>query len=287
MGAQGREQEVEQVDDQNAHGQHPERLRGVVGHHAVVDVHDKERAGHGDEVDDHACQGHMAVNGRVVAQHVPEPALALGQGQLFRALVGRGLHGGKEGIPGIFLLEGGQGHALRAVADFGKDHFRRVPPQSREHAGAVFGKQKNAGQHQGGDVFQHGAEGNAARKPRLARRSQAGLRRHPAAGEPGHQKLRRNRLAPQAQKHGQAAQQAGHEIHIRGAQRPHGLPLGRGLRRVAGVWSIRGSGIRGGRRAGLAGVGSGSLVACGRRDFGFLPGSRGGHARHGGTRPQG
>lgn len=162
MGAQGREQKVEKVDDEDAYGQNPEGFHGVVGHHPVIDVHDKQGAAHGNEVDDHAGQGHMAVNGRVIAQHVPKPALAVRDAQAVGPVVGRGLYGGEQGVAGILFAQGLQGHHLAGFARFGKDDLGHLAVQGRKHAGAVVGEQEDAGQNQAGDVFQLRAVGDAA-----------------------------------------------------------------------------------------------------------------------------
>ena len=93
--------EVEPVGDQDADGQHPQRVHRVVGDDAVVHVHDEQRADDADEVDDHAGEGHMAIDRQIVQEDVPEPPLALEQADPVGALVQPGARGemGVAGIP--------------------------------------------------------------------------------------------------------------------------------------------------------------------------------------------
>ena len=56
IAAQAFHDEVEGRHDQHADGQHPERFIGLVGHHAVIDVHGEQRRDQGEDVDRQRCQ---------------------------------------------------------------------------------------------------------------------------------------------------------------------------------------------------------------------------------------
>ena len=214
MRAQGRKQKVEQVDDADAAGQHPQCFYGIVGNHAVIDIHDKQRAAHGNKIDDHAGQGHVPVNGRVIAQHIPEPALAAGNAEAFGTVIRCGFHCGKERIAGVFVRQRFNGHQLGTFAGFGKNHLGHVAVKGGEHARTVVGEQQNARQHKAWNICDIRTIGDTPGKPRLAGRPQAGLRRYLAARKPGHEHMRRHCPPAQAQQDRKATQQAGHKIHV-------------------------------------------------------------------------
>ena len=231
--AQGPQQKVEQVDDDHAGGQDPQRLYGIVGHDPVIDVHGEQGAGQRDEVDDDAGQRHMAVDGRIIAQHVPEPAFALGQTQFFHMFLRTAGNGHIQGIAGVFFLQRVQGHQLAGAFRLRKDDFgpglagtgfARLSPcrSSRQQPGqdtaTVAGQQQDAGQGQVGEVCQPGTIQHAARQARLAGDPQARLGRDRTARKPGQQELGRQGLAPEPAQGGKTAQQRRHEIDIGGPQ---------------------------------------------------------------------
>ena len=123
MRAQGPQQKVEQINDDHTGSQDPQRLYGIVRHDPVVDVHGEQGTGQSDEVDDDAGQRHMPVDGRIIAQHVPEPAFSLGQTQLFHMLLRTAGDSHIQGIAGIFLLQRVQGHQLAGAFRLRENDF--------------------------------------------------------------------------------------------------------------------------------------------------------------------
>lgn len=203
----------------------------------------------------------MAVNGGIVAQHVPEPALAVRDAQPLGPVVGRGLHCGEKGIARVIQLEVFKLDGLGCLAGFGKNDLCLAVTNGCHHAGAVVRQKQDAGQNQAGNFIQFGTKNNAPREPRLARRPQACLGRHLVAREPGHKKLRAHNLAAQTQQNRKAAQQARHKIHVRGAQGPHGtLFFSRSAAHGGFLTRGMGYGVHGGL-ADLTG-GPGRTVCC-------------------------
>ena len=121
--AQGPQQKVEQINDDHTGSQDPQRLYGIVGYDPVVDVHGEQGTGQSDEIDDDAGQRHMPVDGRIIAQHVPEPAFSLGQTQLFHMLLRTAGDSHIQGIAGIFLLQRVQGHQLAGAFRLRENDF--------------------------------------------------------------------------------------------------------------------------------------------------------------------
>ena len=237
MRAQGPQQEVEQIDDDHTGCEDPQGLYGVVGHDPVIDVHGEQGAGQGDEVDDDAGQRHMPVDGRVIAQDIPEPALSPGQAQLFHMLLRTAGNSHIQGIAGIFFLQCLQGHQLAGAFRLREDDlgpglpaggsgFVRLLPcrsprqQPGQDTAAVPGKQQDAGQGEVGEVSQPGTVQHTARQPRLAGHPQACLGRDGAARKPGQQELGGQYLAAEAAQRRKAAQQRRHEIDIGRTQSP-------------------------------------------------------------------
>ena len=180
----------------------------------------------------------MPVDGRIIAQHVPEPAFSLGQTQLFHMLLRTAGNSHIQGIAGIFFLQRVQRHQLAGAFRFRKDDFglglpgtgclsptflrsRRSPRyQPGQDTAAVAGQQQDAGQGQVGELSQPGAIQHAARQPCLAGDPQACLGRDGAARKSGQQELGRQGLAPEAAQGRKTAQQRRHEIDIRRPQPP-------------------------------------------------------------------
>ena len=214
--AHGTQGKVEDVGNEHAGGQNPECFHGRVGHHTVVHVHDKERSGHGNEVRHNACQGHVAVDGRVVAQNVPEPALAPGNGKRVCALVGLAFHRGKERIAAVLALQGLKGNVLGRIVRFRKDDLDVLALLAYKHAGAIVAQEQDAGKSQGRNVLEPWTVENATCKASLAGNAQAAFRCHMAAVEACHEKLWRDNDALETQENGHAAQYSRHEVHVGG-----------------------------------------------------------------------
>ena len=220
MTAQAAQDKVEQIGNEHAYRKHPQGFIGIVGDNPVIDIHDKEGADHGNAVDYHTGQSHMAIDGHVECQHIPEPALAGLEVHGFRAGIGPAFQRAEDGITGILGFQLGAGNGAHVIAQFGHDDLGLVAMQCCQHAGRVALKQQDARQREGRDVFQPGAVHDLAAQARPFGCAQAGSGAHlVGTGEAGQQELRRNMLPPKPQQQGKAAQQRRHEVHFRRGKR--------------------------------------------------------------------
>ena len=156
----------------------------------------------------------MAVDGGIVAQDVPEPALAFRDGEALGALVGLALHRGKEGIARIVGPKLVELYVLGSILCFREDDLGALSALAHQHAGAVIAQKQDAGQGEGRNVLKTRPVENAAGEPGLAGNTQAGLRGDMTAVEACHEKLRRDNDTLETKQQGHAAQDAWHEVHI-------------------------------------------------------------------------
>ncbi len=130
--------------DHHAARQHPQRLDGVVGDHAVVHVHGEQRQCDGEQVDHERRQHHIAIEQLVLGQRPPEPVplldLADFGGARIEAELGAG-ENGEAGIAGSQFIARQQGLGL---AQFGEDQARglAVPSPAQQYAGLVVVEQQ-------------------------------------------------------------------------------------------------------------------------------------------------
>ena len=213
------QQEIEKIGDKNAYGEHPQRIGRIVGHHAVIDVHDEQRADDTDEVDDHAGEGHMPIDGHVVQKDIPKPTFAFDQPDTGSPVVKPGLPCGENGIAGIVFLKHPQRYRLRTFPRFGENHFRLAVLQSGQDAGAIPCQQQDAGQHQRRNVLHAFAVDDLPVQPGTLGGMQAGTGRDaPRTGQPRHEEGGGNRLPPQAQQGNQTVYKGRGKIHVSGRQ---------------------------------------------------------------------
>ena len=94
VAAHGADDEVTDEDDAHAHQQRHQRVRGVVGDHAVVDDHREDRARQGEHVDQQRRQRRLHVDPARALDRAPKPvAVAAQRGALQRCTGDRIGHG--------------------------------------------------------------------------------------------------------------------------------------------------------------------------------------------------
>ena len=126
------------------------------------------------DVDDHAGDDHMLVNGQIVGQHAPNPAFFMEKMFAFSpAFEFRGGAGEKH-MPGEVGLELIQRNGAGVFPVFRKDDFGFVFSQFRQHAGAVVLEQGDAGQCQRGNEADVVYRNDAAFQPGPLRSAEAG-----------------------------------------------------------------------------------------------------------------
>jgi hypothetical protein len=79
--------EVEAVDDEDAGRQHPKRLDRVVGHDAVIDVHEKQRCRQRKQIDHQRGDDGMRIDRPEPRERAPEPGFLRGFRNILRAIV--------------------------------------------------------------------------------------------------------------------------------------------------------------------------------------------------------
>ena len=155
----------------------------------------------------------MAVDGRVVAQNIPEPAAGLLALHGFGAGIGAGFQRRKDGVAGIAFLELGAAYFLFGLAKFGQDDMGLFAIKGGEHAVLVVFQEQYAGEGEGRNFRQLGAVHHLAFQAGAFGRAQAGAHAHLfGTGKARHEELRGNMLALQAYEHGKAVQKRRHEV---------------------------------------------------------------------------
>ena len=166
VGAQIAQYEVEYEHCDHAGREHPERLDGMVRHHAVVDVHDEQRAGEGEQVDQHRGKQDFGVDRPGLGERAPEPAARLGSLHLVGAPVEAQLRAREQGMTGVPFGDLGE-RQLDCAAALGNRHQRALARQQLDqHACREVVEQKHAWQGECADAIeplahQAGAEAGA------------------------------------------------------------------------------------------------------------------------------
>lgn len=192
--AQALENEVEDVGAGDAHRQHPQGGGGLVGHHAVVDVHHEQWRGQGDEVDHKAGGDGVDVQPFAAQQGVAEPRASTWDEVAV--------------VDVVLVLRLGEEHPAAVVADqrlAADQHLAAVafaeqqacgvgvfPAQ--QHGGAAFLEQQHGRHGDAGDLLelalqhaplQAGAGGGTGQQlggEALGGQGQPGGQHHPAGG---------------------------------------------------------------------------------------------------------
>ena len=152
IAAQVPEREVEKEGDADTHRQHPQGLKGVVGHDPIIHVHGEKRRGDGQQVDENRSQDDVSVNGQKMKNGAPEPLLGVEDLEPFGPAVQAGLGAGEDGVSGVgFFQLLDRGVPKGASGGLGHDDAGRAGRHADQHAGRAVLHEQDAGQVQGGD----------------------------------------------------------------------------------------------------------------------------------------
>ena len=144
--ARGAQDHVEDDHQSDAQGQHPERLDGVVGHHAVIDVHGEQRHRHGEDVDQQRGDQRVAVQPPVFHDGGPEPMALAHLGYFGRAGVEAELRPHEAHQAGVLQRQFLGAHFHRAAAQFGMADQVLAAFLLEQQAGALALQQQDGGQ---------------------------------------------------------------------------------------------------------------------------------------------
>ncbi|MCY1501967.1 hypothetical protein D9M68_360560 [compost metagenome] len=156
--AQHAQQQFEQAAEQQAGGEHPEGRHGLVGHHAVVGLHDEQRHQQAEQVDHQAGDQRVGVQPARQLEGVAEPGLDPRQQRLARRL--QFMPGaGEQRLAGVLLGQFVGFHPLLAALGLaGQDQRRAVLAPAAQHGAAAIAQEQQHWQVERGNALQLAAQ---------------------------------------------------------------------------------------------------------------------------------
>ncbi|MCY1422398.1 hypothetical protein D9M71_380750 [compost metagenome] len=206
--AQHAQQQFEQAAEQQADGEHPEGGDGLVGHHAVVGLHDEQRHQHTQQVDHQAGDQCIGVQPARQLEGVAEPRFDPRQQRLAGGFqfVARA---SEQRLAAVLLGQFVDVHPLfAAVGLAGQDQRCAILAPLPQHGAATVAQQQEYRQVERGDAFQLAAQqaslqAGAGCRARQQIGAEALLRQRQAGAETGVA----DRAAVQAAENQQAVEQ--------------------------------------------------------------------------------
>ena len=151
--AHGLEQQIEEECHANADGQHPQGSLGLVGHHAVVDIHDKQRRGQANQVDQHAGRQRIGIQPARALEGIAEPGPGP-RNQLATRHIEAMARLGKETAPDIVLGQQGDIHQHLAPLAFAGHDARLLTFETQQQRTAAVLEQQQCRHGQRGNLLQ-------------------------------------------------------------------------------------------------------------------------------------
>ena len=145
MPAQQAHHEVHAEDQEHTQRQHPQRVGGIVGNHAVVHVHRKNRHDQGEDIDQQGGANHIAIHRALFKQCAPEPVTLHDFADFGRTRVEGEARPGKQGDAQVAFGQLVTGKRDLALPGFWKQQLRRIAGfvPAKQHTGLIALEQQD------------------------------------------------------------------------------------------------------------------------------------------------